>query len=140
MTKLFYNVEIKCYPSSKLKSSDLLSSISKCEKEIVTKIGIELFNKRVQIIDVMSSHTGFYNISYTIFSLKGRAILYGEFQQLELAKEKIEKALSNELSFLPADLSINMYFEKMSILSYYMVSLKFWFLSRKKGINDILIS
>lgn len=134
-TRLIYRVEITCTPSSiddkDLAMEEFRDLLVNRQEEVVDKTACTLFYLGIRSVDIATELKTFLNNKneelYMTLSIWGRG-LSADLYDFEYMKKEVIKTLSKEFSFKPSELSINVYFKAINLLTYWIEFSKLWFI------------
>jgi hypothetical protein len=139
-----YNVEITCTPTyfgdKDLAIKEFYGILKNRQHEVVNKIGITLVYLGIKPVDIACALGTYVNNKkeklYVRASIRGRGLSYNLYD-FEYIKEQVEKTLSEEYSFRPGELSVNVYLNEINLLTYRIESLKAWFNYIRYGLTAL---
>lgn len=127
ITRLMYNVEITCTPSSSddkgLTMKEFRDLLVYRQEEVVDKTTVTLFYLGIKPVDIVTELRTFFNNKneelYIAISIRGRG-LSSNLYDFEFINEQVVKTLSKEFSFRPGELSIIIDLSKINLLTYWV--------------------
>ncbi len=138
-----YNVEITCTPSlssdKDLAMKEFYDFLVNRKEEVVgMTVGIllHLGIKTVDLIYCVKTTSRDEEKLFITASLNGRGISNGHYD-FEYIKERITEILTKEFSFKPGELSLNIYLNKINLLTYWIEFLKGCYKSTKRTVLNI---